>query len=56
MSDLLDMAIPKDEREEIKELISILILLPKEDRAMLLSSACALKVRCDIEKATKQQV
>jgi hypothetical protein len=51
MAELLDMAIPKEEQEEMKEFISTILLLPKEDRAMLLSNANALKVRRDIEKA-----
>lgn len=53
MTDLLEMTMTKDEQEEIKELVSILILLPKEDRAMLLSNANALKTRIDIEKAKR---
>lgn len=51
MSDLLEMTIPKDEQEEIKEFIATILLLPKEDRAILLSNANAFKVRRDIEKA-----
>lgn len=54
MSNLLDMTIPKDEQEEIKEFISTLLLLPKEDRAVLLSNANAFKVRRDIEKARRR--
>lgn len=53
MSDLLGMTIPQEEQEEIKEFISTLILLPKEDRAVLLSNANAFKVRRDIEKARR---
>lgn len=55
MPDILGMAIPKDEQEEIKEFISTLILLPKEDRAVLLPNANAFRVRRDIEKATKDR-
>lgn len=51
MPDLLEMTIPKDEQEEIKEFVSMLLLLSKEDRAILLSNANAFKVRRDIEKA-----
>lgn len=51
MAEILDVAIPKEEQEEMKEFISTILLLPKEDRAMLLSNANALKVRRDIEKA-----
>lgn len=55
MADVLDMAMSKEEQEEIKEFISTLILLPKPDRAMLLSNANALRVRSDIEKAMQAQ-
>lgn len=55
MTNLLEMAIPENEQEEIKEFISTLLLLPKEDRAMLLFSANAFKVRSDIEKAKGSQ-
>lgn len=50
-NDVLGMIVPADEQEEIKEFVSTLLLLPKEDRAVLLSNANALKVRRDIEKA-----
>lgn len=43
--------ITADEQEEIKEFVSILLLLPKEDRAVLLSNANAFRVRRDLEKA-----
>lgn len=49
--DFLEMAISKDEQEEIKDFVSILLLLSEEDRAVLLSNANAFKVRRDIEKA-----
>ena len=45
------LIISEEEQEEIKEFISVLVLLPKEDRAVLLSNANALKTRNDIEKA-----
>lgn len=54
MTDLLDMTISKEEQEEIKEFVSTLLLLPKEDRAVLLSNANAFKVRRDIEKARRR--
>lgn len=54
MADLIEMAIPKDEQEEIKEFVSTLLLLPKEDRAVLLSNANAFKVRRDIERARRR--
>ena len=40
--------------EEIKEFVSILLLLPAEDRAILLSNANAFKTRRDIEKARER--
>lgn len=49
MTGTLDSMIPEEQREEIKELISIMVVLPKEDRAVLLSNAHVLKVRKDIE-------
>lgn len=51
MSNVLDVVVPQDEQDEIKEFVSTILLLPKEDRAILLSNANALKVRRDIEKA-----
>lgn len=54
MDGLLNMEVPKDEQEEIKEFVATLLLLPKEDRAVLLSNANAFKVRRDIEKARRQ--
>ena len=52
MSDkALEMILPKDEQEEIKEFVSTLLVLAKEDSAVLLSNANALRVRRDIEKA-----
>ena len=53
MADTLEIVLPEDEQEEIKEFVSILLLLSKEDRAVLLSNASALKVRRDIEKARR---
>ncbi len=53
MKDLIEMTIPKDEQEEIKKFVSTLLLLSKEDRAVLLLSANAFKVRRDIEKARR---
>ena len=51
MAELFELEIPEAEKEEVKEFVSTLLLLPKEDRAILLSNANALKVRIDIEKA-----
>ena len=52
-NNVLEMVIPTDEQEEIKEFVATLLLLPKEDRAVLLSNANAFKVRRDIEMARK---
>lgn len=54
MADVLDMVIPNDEQEEIKEFVSTLLLLSKEDRAVLLSNANAFRVRRDIERAQER--
>lgn len=43
--------IPTEEQEEIKNIVSLYLLLPKEDRAVLLSNANAFRVRHDIERA-----
>ena len=51
MEDILKMALPQDEQEEIRAFLSTILLLPKEDRAVLLSNANAFKVRRDIERA-----
>lgn len=53
MPDVLGMVVTPDEQEEIREFVATLLLLPKEDRAILLSNANAFKVRRDIEKARK---
>lgn len=51
---MLDLVVlQKDEEEEIREFISTILLLSKEDRAILLSNANALKVRRDLEKARR---
>lgn len=55
MPDVLGMVVTPDEQEEIREFVATLLLLPKEDRAILLSNANAFKVRRDIEKARKQK-
>lgn len=51
MEDILKMVVPQNEQEEIREFLSTILLLPKEDRAILLSNANAFKVRRDIERA-----
>lgn len=54
LANMLDMTISKEQKEEINEFVSILLLLSPEDRAVLLSNANAFKVRRDIEKAKKK--
>lgn len=51
MSNTTEILINKEEKQEIKEIVSILTILPKEDRAILLSNANAFKARRDIEIA-----
>ena len=51
MADTLDITIPAEEQEEVQKLVSVWLLLPKEDRAVLLSNANAFRVRRDIERA-----
>lgn len=53
MDNVLKEIVTDSDKEEIKEFMSILMLLSKEDRAVLLSNANAFKVRRDIEKARK---
>lgn len=53
MTDLLEMNVPKDEQKEVKEFVTTLLMLSKEDRAILLSNANAFKVRMDIERARR---
>lgn len=55
MKNEIKKIISEDEREEIKEFVSILLLLPAEDRAILLSNANAFKTRRDIEKARERK-
>lgn len=55
MGNVFNNVIPSEEQEEIKEFVSTLMILPKEDRAVLLSNANAFKVRRDIEKARKEE-
>lgn len=53
MTDLLEMSVPKEEQKEVKEFVTTLLMLSKEDRAILLSNANAFKVRMDIERARR---
>lgn len=55
MNNGFNLIIPNNEQEEIREFVSTLLLLPKEDRAVLLSNANAFKVRRDIERARKNE-
>lgn len=41
------------EQEQIKELISVLLILSKEDKAVLLSNAATLKARQELEERKK---
>ena len=48
------IVVPKEEQEEVKEFISTLMLLTKEDKATLLSNAHAFKIRNDMEKSRQR--
>lgn len=50
----LDATLTQKDKDEINEFISVLLLLPVEDRAILLSNAHAFKTRRDIERARKE--
>lgn len=56
MDNVLDSKMTKEEKKEIKEFVSILLLLSEEDRAVLLSNANAFRVRRDVERAKREQV
>ena len=56
MKNEFEKIISDGEKEEIKEFVSVLLLLPKEDRAILLSNANAFKTRRDIAKARQNEV
>jgi ubiquitin C-terminal hydrolase len=56
MKDMLTSAISEEMQNDIKEFVSIVLLLSKEDRAILLSNANALKVRRDLEKAREENI
>lgn len=51
MGNILETMLPEEQKKEIKEMASIMMVLSVEDRAILLANANALKVRSDIEKA-----
>ncbi len=53
MMDSLEKNITKDEREEIKNIVSTLFSLPREDRVIILSNANVLKARNYLEKENK---
>lgn len=55
MAKSLEKNITKDEREEIKNIVSTLFELPREDRVIILSNANVLKARNALEKADKSQ-
>lgn len=52
---ILNGVLSEKDSEEIKEFVSVLLLLPAEDRAILLSNANAFKARRDIEKAREKE-
>lgn len=55
MGNILETMLPEEQKKEIKEMASIMMVLPVEDRAILLANANAFKVRSDIEKAKNKE-
>lgn len=55
MGSVLDRKVTKEEKEEIKELVATLLVLPSEDRAVLLSNANALRVRKELERRRESE-
>lgn len=55
MTKSLEKNITKDEREEIKNIVSTLFELPREDRVIILSNANVLKARNDLKRADKSR-
>lgn len=53
MKRTFDSVISKKEQQEIRELVSVLLLLPESDRMLIASNVNILKSRQDIEKARK---
>ena len=53
MKRTFDGVISKKEQQEIRELVSVLLLLPESDRMLIASNVNILKSRQDIEKARK---
>ena len=53
MKRTFDGVISKKEQQEIRELVSILLVLPESDRMLIASNVNILKSRQDIEKARK---
>lgn len=51
MAEFLESTIPAEEQEEFRDFFSTVLMLPKEDRAVLFSNANAFRVRRDIERA-----
>ena len=50
MDDVIDKVLSDEEKADIKELVATLLLLPREDRVILLANANAFKVRNELEK------
>lgn len=55
MSITIENEILEEELAEIKDFVTTLALLSKEDRAVLLSNAYAFRVRRDIETTIKNE-
>lgn len=55
MTNILEKVITEEEQEEIKEFISTVLILPRQDRAILLSNANAFRALRAIEKQEKDK-
>lgn len=54
MDKFLKDIMSKEDMEDIKELVSTVMILSKEDRIVLLSNANAFRVRADLDRAKRE--
>lgn len=55
MQNALNKTVPKEDMEEIKEFVSTILPLSKEDRAVLLMSANTLRIRKEIADGVREE-
>ena len=53
MANVLDIVLSEEDKTEIKDMVLTLLVLPKEDRTILMSNAQILKARYELAKARK---